>query len=190
VIRRWLVPLPFALLCALPIGVAYAWSARAELVKHEGPMATVRAFWVAVAFGFLVHAPAAAYFVAFHGDWAYLYLTAWSGVPSAVDLSLVVLAGALVPLGFLAAAPFCATHRTPVVLGLFAVPLGVAGALALGTQSRLASSATFAQFHGGFGVESITQTSLGPSVLLALGVLVVSIFWSVQLIRVDRKPRG
>jgi hypothetical protein len=164
--------------------------ARAELVKHEGPVVAVRPFWVAVAFGLLVHAPQAAYFTTFHGDWAYLYLVAWSRIPSAVDLALVALSGALVPLGFLLAAPFCSSHKTSVVLALFAAPLGAAGALALGMQNRLASSATFAQFHGGFGVESITQTSLGPSVLLALGVLGASIAWSAQLIRVDPKPRA
>ena len=44
--------------------------------------------------------PSSGYFVAFHGDWSYLYVVPWQRVPSAVDLGLVLLAGAAVVGGF------------------------------------------------------------------------------------------
>ena len=66
---------------------------RAELVRDDGPVVASRPFAVVAAFAALVWLPVVGYFVAFHGDWSYLYVVPWQRVPSAVDLGLVLARG-------------------------------------------------------------------------------------------------
>src|SRR5258705_10681645 len=94
------MPLPLALPFALACGLTLAWVARAELARSEVPLVLARPFLVALGLGAIVFAPVVGYFVALHGDWAYLYLVRSGRVPSAVDLLLVVVAALQVPLGF------------------------------------------------------------------------------------------
>ncbi len=180
------MPLPFALLLAFPIGVAFAWIARADLAKHEGSVLNARSSWISLAFGVFVLAPQASYFTAFHGDWAYLYWIPWKALPSAVDFALVIACAALVAVGHAIGAPLAAGRKSQVALALFTTPMIMAAGLAIVAQNRLGVSATYAQFHGGFGALSIAQTSLGRAVLLALAIFAGSIAWCVQLL----KPRG
>src|SRR5262249_34775178 len=99
------MPLPLALPIGLLIGMSLAWLARVELARSEVPLVLARPFLVAAGLGAIVYAPVVAYFVTLHGDWAYLYLVRFTRIPSAVDLALVVVAGAQVPLGFALASP-------------------------------------------------------------------------------------
>jgi hypothetical protein len=184
------VPIPFALLLAFPAGVALAWIARAELSRHEGSMLASRSGWVALAFGAFVLSPQALYFATFHGDWAYLYWVSDKSIPSAVDLSLAIACAGLVVAGHAIAAPLAVARKSPVVLALFATPTFMAAALALLAQNRLAVSATYAQFHGGFGAMSIAEAPLGRAVLLTLTVVVAAAAWSVQLVRPTTRPRA
>src|SRR6185295_4144486 len=127
------MPLAFALPAGFVVGLSLAWIARAELSRRELPLVLTRPFLVALGLGLLVYAPVVGYFAALHGDWAYLYLIRWSSVPSAVDLLLVLLAGAGVPLGFAAAAPWAIARRGTRLLQLGAAVAAlvvIAGAIA------------------------------------------------------------
>src|SRR5216110_2471872 len=72
--RTALVPLPFAPLVGIALGALFAWLARSELARSDQPLPTTRPFVLVTAFAGVVFAPAVGYFVAFHGDWAWLYL--------------------------------------------------------------------------------------------------------------------
>src|SRR5690242_6226910 len=110
------MPLPMSLPIGLLIGMSLSWLARSELARSELPLLLARPFLVAAALGAIVYAPIVAYFVAMHGDWAYLYLVRFSRVPSAVDLTLVVLAALQIPLGFALATPWAIAKRGPALL--------------------------------------------------------------------------
>jgi hypothetical protein len=141
-----------------------------------------RPFLVASAFAMLVFAPVVGYFVALHGDWAYLYLVRWSRVPSAVDLLLVVLVAAQVPLAFAVSASLAMAKRGSVLMtagALLALALVVLAALSF---RRLASSATYAQFHGGFGAAPIGRGSLGRGVLTSWVALLAGWGWAVRVL--------
>ncbi len=183
------VPLALSLLLALPIGVALAWAAKAELARHDGHVTATRAFAVTAAFSGLVYAPQVAYFCAFHGDWSYAYAIAWSRIPSAVDLLLVVASAALIVGAFTVAAPFAAQRRTAIVAALLVAPLSTAAGLSIVLARRLATSATYAQFHGGFGAHGISDTALGRAVLVANVVVAGGLAWSIRLVRLGRPPR-
>src|SRR5262245_26570628 len=109
------MPLPFAVPIGLLLGMSLAWLARVELARSEVPLVLARPFLVAVGLGAIVYAPVVAYFVARHGDWAYLYLVRFSRIPSAVDLALIILAAAQLPLGFAVATPWAIAKRGPAL---------------------------------------------------------------------------
>jgi hypothetical protein len=180
------MPLPLALPIGLLIGMSLAWLARVELARSEVPLLLARPFLVALGLGALVYAPVVAYFVALHGDWSYLYLVRFSRIPSAVDLTLIVLAAAQLPLGFAIAAPWAIAKRGPALLKVGAV----AGALLLIACAlvarRLSVSATYAQYHAGFGMVPLGKTPLGRGVLLSWVALLAGYGWSAHVLRTPR----
>ena len=182
------MPLPFAFPVGLILGMTLAWVARVELARSEVPLVLARPFLVALGLGAIVFAPIVGYFTALHGDWAYLYLVRWSRVPSAVDLFLVVLAALTVPLGFAIATPWAIARRGTRLLqvnaGIAAV-LVIAGAI---LARRLSMSASFAQYHGGFGGVPIGRSPLGRGMLLSWGALALAYAWSVQALRSPTRP--
>src|SRR5262245_12461524 len=89
-------------LVGFSLGVMLAWIARGEADRDDDHGARARAV-VATLYGALVFAPASAYFLIFAGDWARFYLVDSRAFPSALDLLLVVLDAAVVPLGFIVA---------------------------------------------------------------------------------------
>lgn len=177
------MPLPFAFLSGFPIGVVLAWLARSELEQESSPVLASRPFAVAAAFSAFVYGPIVAYFTAFHGDWSYLYSVPWQRIPSAVDLALVVLAALSVLIGFLAAARPAASRKLATLAFLTGVPAGALLLLAPLFRKRLAVSATYAQFHGGFGVEPIASSVLGRGVLVMAVAFGLGAAWAVWCLR-------
>ena len=180
------MPLPLALPIGLLIGMSLAWLARVELARSEVPLVLARPFLVAAALGALVYAPVVAYFVAMHGDWSYLYLVRVSRIPSAVDLTLVMVAAAQVPLGFALASPWAMAKRGPALLKVGVVVAALLFAGCIVAARRLAVSASYAQFHAGFAVMPLGKTSLGRAVLLSWVVLLAAYGWSVHVLRAPR----
>jgi hypothetical protein len=177
----WLpVPIPFAPLVGLALGALFAWIAAPELARDEGPTPFTPAFVIVAAFAGLLWAPVVGYFVVFHGDWSYLYLVPWRRVPSAVDLGLVILSGAAVIAGFWLAVRPVRTRRLRPIVAMVVAPGGLAVAGVGVAAHRLAVSATYAQFHGQFGVEPIGSSTLGKGVLLMGILLALGLAWTVR----------
>ena len=185
------MPIAFAPLLGLAIGAAFAWLAAPELMRIDGPIIACRPFAIVTAFAGLVYLPVVGYFVAFHGDWSYLYVVSWQRVPSAIDLGLVLLAGATVVLGFwLAVAPVRKRHLGPVV-ALVVVPVSLAVAGVLLAMRRLAVSGTYAQYTGDFGTSPIGASVLGKGVLVMMAVLALGLAWTVRsLLRMAAEARA
>jgi len=181
------MPLPFALPVGLLLGMTLAWVARAELARSEVPLVLARPFLVALGLGVTVFAPVVGYFAALHGDWAYLYLVPWSRVPSAVDLVLVLVAALQVPLGFAIGTPWAIAKRGTRVLQLSAA---LATLLVLASAifaRRLSVSASFTQYHGGFGVAPLGRSPLGRGILLSWVALALGYAWSIHVLRSTRQ---
>jgi hypothetical protein len=181
-----LVPIVFAPLVGFSLGAAFAWVAAPGLARSEGPVALTPAFAVVAAFSGFVWLPAVGYFVAFHGDWSYLYLTGQR--PSAIDLALVLLSGACVASGFLVVARPVRKRRAGPVLAAVGLPIGVVlGGLPF-VLRRLAVSATYTQFRGDFGTEPIGSSLLGRGALLVGVVLAAAVVWTIWSLRVTGEP--
>jgi len=185
------VPIAFAPLFGLALGALLAWVAAPELARVGGPVVASRPFAVVAAFAALVWLPAIGYFVAFHGDWSYLYVVPWQRVPGAVDLGLVLLAGAAVLGGFWLAVDRLRKRRSGPVVAMVVAPgtLAIVG-LTLASH-RLAVSGTYAQFHGDFGTEPIGASALGKGVVLMGCALALAIGWTVHsLLRMSAEARS
>lgn len=180
------MPLLLAFPVGALIGATLAWMARAELARSETPLLLARPFVVSVGLGVLLFGPIIGYFTALHGDWAYVYLVRTSRVPSAVDLLLVALAALTIPAGFALAARWAVEKRgTELLRVMTVVAILVLAACAL-TARRLGASASFTQFHGGFGVAPIGQSPLGRSVLLSWAALALGFAWTSRAVRAPR----
>jgi hypothetical protein len=185
------MPLPFAPLIGLALGAVFAWVAAQELSRTEGPIIASRSFAIVAAFALLVWVPVLGYFVAFHGDWSYLYLVSWRRVPSAIDLGLVLAAALAVVAGFAVSVEPIRKRRFAPVVGVIVAPgtLVIAG-LTLAAR-RLAVSGTYAQFHGDFGTEPIGSSPLGKGVLFMGAVLVAAVAWTaLSLVRTGARTGG
>ena len=174
------MPIPCAPVLALALGAAFAWIAGPDLANHEGPITTSRPFAIVAAFAALVWLPVVGYFVAFHGDWSYLYVVPWRRVPSAIDLVLALAASAAVPGAFWLAALPVRKRRVGPIVAMIVAPAAVAVVGVTVAAHRLAVSATYAQFHGDFGTEAIGASSLGKGVLLMGAVLALAVAWTVR----------
>lgn len=177
------MPVPLAILVGLLVGMTLAWVARAELARSEVPLALARPFLVALGLGFVVLAPVVGYFAALHGDWAYLYLVRWGRVPSAVDLLLVLVCAATVPLGFAVATPWAIAKRGSRMLQASAAVAAVLVVVSVVFARRLSVSASFAQYHGGFGGVPLGKSPLGRGILLSWAALALAYGWSVHVLR-------
>ena len=161
------MPLLFAPLLATLFGLVLAYYGRTELALIDRSILGTRTFRVTLAFTAFVFSPTLAYFAAFHGDWAYLYLGPQSMLPSAVDLALVLAASALVPATLAYAARHLAEKRTSQLLRGAGATFAITVVLCALAHKRLFVSASYAQFRGGFGAVPIGQSPLGRGVLLA-----------------------
>jgi len=167
-------------LIALLLGVAFAWAGWAELARDDGPLVASRPFAVVAAFTALVFTPIVAYFVAFHGDWSYVYAVPWHDVPSAIDVAIVLASGGLLLLAFVGTTPLVRRRKLSAVTTLAVVPGSLALAFLALFARRMSLSATYAQFHGEFGTEPLTSSALGRGVLV-MGVLMgAGVAWSVR----------
>lgn len=160
--------MPFALLLGFSFGAALALASRRSLMGADEGVERQPTFIVAAGYGALVLAPVVAYGLAFHGDWALLYALPSARVPSAVDLVIVVLAAASVPAGVvLATARLRAGDRRGAVVAA-AAPAAVAALAALLFVRRLVTSATWAQWKGHYGGETIVRAALGRAVVVCV----------------------
>jgi hypothetical protein len=149
-------------LVGFALGVALAWLAREEAARADDRRLGARGV-IAALYGALVFAPAAAYFLVFAGDWSYAYLLDSRAVPSAIELGLVILDAASVPLGFLAARRAGRDLRLTAALG--ALPAAISAGAALALYPKLRIAGTFHQVKGDFGTQPVAGSPTGWAIL-------------------------
>ncbi|HOU93702.1 MAG TPA: hypothetical protein PLU22_21780 [Polyangiaceae bacterium] len=170
-------------LLAFTIGIGLAWAAAGEIERLGGTALGSRSLLLAAAFGTLVTAPIAAYLVAFYPDWAYAFAVDSARLPSVVPSALTLASAAAPPLGFTVAARFAGERRLGRLLELAAGGAAAALITLLPGAPRLGVQATYAQYHGDFGVVPIVGSRLGLALLWMLAVLVGAVVWTATSMR-------
>jgi hypothetical protein len=169
------VPAPLAPLLGFLLGIAFAWCAAEDLAKSG--IANRSLLGVSL-FSMLVFAPVSAYFLALAPDWSYAYVVDSQKLPGVVDLSLVLVDAASVPLGFVAARSAARAKRASSLMRIATVPAVALVAFVLVAFPRLGRNATYAQYHGDFGVRSVAGSPLGYAMLWMALVLVGAVAWT------------
>jgi hypothetical protein len=177
------MPAPTAPFIGLALGAAFAWAAADELARRGGTAAGSRGMVVALTFGLGIFAPAAGYFLAFWPDWCFAYLLNTERLPAYAALLLVLFNAASCPLGFAVAAKAAGERRPMRVARLSAFALIPALAWLLATFKRLAVSATYAQFHGDFGIRPVAGSALGYALLYMAIVVAATAIWTIHALR-------
>jgi len=174
------VPVVFAPWIGIALGACFAWVAAPELERDGGPLITSRAFMLVAAFAAFVWLPVVGYFLAFHGDWSYLYLVPWRQVPSALDLLFALAAAGTIPASFAISVHPMRKRRTAAVLVAMGAPIVTVLAALPFAARRLAVTGSYAQFHGDFGTEPVPGSLLGKGVLAMALLLAVALVWTLR----------
>ena len=164
------MPLPLAPFIAFVIGVFLAWRSRAEKTPEDGVWNSQTQ---AVAlYAFLVFAPAAAYFATFASDWSFAYFIDARTVPSAISLTLVLIAAASVVAGFITSRRALERHAPNELAWLAGCPLALVVIAIAALHNRVGIDASYEQFMAGFGCEPIFTSRLGIAVALMNAIVV------------------
>jgi hypothetical protein len=169
--------------CAL--GLAFAWSAAAELRNQPSALQT-QAAWVVVLHALLVFGPSVGYLLSFHSDWAFSYWLRANALPRGA-LTLAIAFVTCTPFaGFLLGSSFARQRKS---LPLLVMTAGFALTSVLGcllTLRRLLVSATYVQFHDDFGTRGIAGSPLGHALLGMSAVIVAASLWCINALRSAR----
>jgi len=177
------MPVAFALLFGALSGGALAWVAAPSGRRAKQTAWLAQPIGIVSGFTWLVFAPTVAYFLFFHGDWAYLYVVPWRKVPSAVDLVVAVGAAASLPAAFRVSSGLIRKGQTQALIsGLSGIALLLL-LLLIATSRRLAMDATYTEFASGFAGRPVLEGALGRGIVLAWLVLAFGLFWAVRTIR-------
>jgi hypothetical protein len=182
VVTSLLVPALAAPLFGLSLGVLFAWAGAEELARS--PANTIsRSSVVAALFGALVYAPACGYFQAFFPDWSFAYFLDAEHRGLALDLALVLVNAASVPLGLSLFAKSAAARRVATLTRAGTIPFALALVSLLALSSRLRVVSTYAQFHGDFGTEPLTGSPVAWALLWMAVIVAGAVAWTVHVLR-------
>lgn len=169
------------------MGVVFAWAAREDVTPGAGSRILTRSFAFALAFSLLVFLPSIGYFLVFEPAWSYLYTVEGARRFAALNFLTLGATVSSVPLGFVLAVPHARAQRGASLVRLAVTPLVLSLTIALVAGKRLAVRATYAQFHGDFGVEPLAGSSLGWAVLWStLVTSAAAVYTAVSIRRLKR----
>src|SRR5260221_6086343 len=185
------MPAPLAPFIGFALGVAFAWWSREELARSQsvGGIGS-RSLVIVTLFATAVFAPIGAYFLAFEADWSYAYFIDTRRIPSALQLALVLVDAASVPIGFVVAASYARGRKLVPLFTLGTTPAIVALACMALAAGRLGIQASYAQFHGDFGTRPVAGISSGYALLWMAAGLITGVVWTTRhLQRLGRASR-
>jgi hypothetical protein len=183
------VPAPIAPLVGFLLGMALAWTAAGDPSRASTTAPPGRALVIVTLYSFLVFAPASGYFLAFAPDWSYAYAVDSSRLSSAVDLAVVLLNVGSVPAGFTLAFRRIRERGPGQLLRLASPPLLAAVVFLVVALPRLSVHATYAQFHGDFGVRSVAGSPLGYALLWMDAILALGAVFTGRALRQLSAPK-
>jgi len=174
--------------CGVLLGLAFARAAHRVLARTNSAPYASPAFAVVGAFGLLVFAPVSGFSVAVSPDWTLAYLIDSQRAPAMAETLCVIVAALTVPLGFLWGATLSVRRRLNSLARRIAILSCGSVALCAALWKRMSVQATYAQFHGDFGVRPIAGTELGYAVLWMLILMGLATTWTlVSLVKLGRK---
>jgi hypothetical protein len=182
------MPIPLMICCGVLLGLMFARAAHGMLARTNAAPFATPAFALVGAFGLLDFAPVSGLSVAMSPDWTLAYLVDSQRAPAMAETLCVIVAALTVPLGFMWGAELSARRRLNVLARRIAILSCGSVALCAMLWKRLTVQATYAQFHGDFGIRPIAGTELGYAVLWMLLLLGLASVWTlISLVRLGQR---
>jgi hypothetical protein len=138
-----------------------------------------------------VYAPLAGISLALAPDWACAYLVDSQRLPAGFETFCIVVAAISVVLGYIWGAEPSARGRWNVV-GRRIILVSIAFAVTLAPLfPRLKVHATYAQYHGDFGIRPLSGSELGFALIWQLLAFGLGVTWTIfSLYKMGRQPIG
>lgn len=177
--------------CGLLLGLAFARAAHGILSQASTSSLASPVFPVVASFAVLVYAPLTGVALALAPDWACAYLVDSQRLFAGFETCCILFAATSVVLGYLWGAAPSARGRWNVV-GRRMIGIGIALAVTLAALfPRLRVHATYAQYHGDFGVRPLSGSDLGYALIWLLVVFGLAVTWTLfSLYKMGRQPIG
>jgi hypothetical protein len=173
----------------LLLGLTFARAGHGALSQTGNAGLSSTAFPIVGAFAVLVFAPLAGFSVAIAPDWACAYLIDAQRLPAAFETFAVLFAATSVVLGFVWGAGPSARRRWNVVGRRMILVSAALVTTMAPLVHRFKVQATYAQYHGNFGVRPISGSELGYALLWMLILLGLGGTWTTfSLYRMGRQP--
>jgi len=161
------------------MGLAFARVVKGLLLRATAAPYASPAFAVVTAYGLLVLGPLAGVSAAIAPDWTLSYLVDSQRSPVMLETLCVVTAAMSAPSGFLWGAALTIRRRQNILSQHVAGGTVVALLLCIVLWKRIIIQATYAQFHGDFGLQTLEGTELGYVILWMLLVLGLASTWTL-----------
>jgi hypothetical protein len=180
------MPLPLAPFFAFVLGVFLAWRSRAE-TNHDEGVWNFQTQAVAL-YAALVFAPVAGYFAAFASDWSYAYFIDGRAIPSAISLTLVLVAAGAVVGGFVTGRRALERHAPNELVWLAGAPTAFVVVVFAALHNRFGVDATYEQFVSDFGREPLFTSRLGFAVVWMNSIVVTGAVFTARWLAPRLQP--
>jgi hypothetical protein len=181
------VPVPLVICCGTLMGLAFARVVQGLLLRGTTAFYASPAFAIVTAYGLLVLGPLGGVTAAIAPDWSLSYLIDSERSPAMLETLCVVAAAISAPGGYLWGAALTTRRRQNILSRHIAGGAVVALLMCIALWKRMTIQATYAQFHGGFGLQTLEGTELGYVILWMLLVLGLASTWTLySLFKLER----
>lgn len=161
------------------MGLAFARVVQGLLLRGTAAPYASPAFAIVMAYGLLVLGPLAGVSAAIAPDWTLSYLVESQKSPAMLETLCVVSAAMSAPGGYLWGAALTTRRRQNILSRYIAGGAVLALLLCIALWKRITVQATYAQFHGDFGLQTLEGTELGYAILWMLLVLGLASTWTL-----------
>lgn len=178
------MPAPLAPLVGLLIGIAFHFFGSRQLARAaRGTAIETRAQLLVLAYAVMLYGPFNAYFLAFATDWCFVYLFDTAPHRAALVLLSLFLDCGSVVLGFWLGRRFMRDKNPSTLIGLLVPTTAFLMLFLVGFLRRLSVEATYAQYHGNFGVQPIGDGPLGYALLWMGAAFLGGTVWTLIQLR-------
>jgi hypothetical protein len=164
-------------LLSASVGLFLSWSARANRTVPRD-----RSTWLVLIYALLVHTPVATTLLALNPDWSFAYFVAPNRWQTALVIGGGLLVAAALPLTFLVGSRSAREGRFGPI-GWMAALLAACAGNTLAFLSRIQRDASYVEYQNDFGGQSLSGSSLGYTLILAVLALGGALFFTHTALR-------
>lgn len=179
--------IPALVVVSALIGASVAFAARIQIRTLQRPVFATRYFIALMMLEAMILLPVSIYFYTFYPDWSWMYLVDTQNLNGGVVIMAIISYPITAAMGYLVG---CYSARGSsdwvTVMFMMFMFIGLIGLFAL-AGDKVWWVGTYEQYHRDAGVQSITSTSVLPSMILSISG--IGVCWSFLVYRFAQEGR-